>query len=111
MKNILRFYSCACLLLAVNSPSSFAQTVLVSTFPPPAIGTVDSVYIAQATVLPGNGGNGVTWDLSALSPTFEGTATAVDPAATPYFDSFSTANICSKLTLAGTNTNAYVYDR
>jgi hypothetical protein len=87
-----------------------AQIVLTSTMPRPPIGTVDSVFGASGSIPPGNGGAAVTWNLSSLSASLLGSATIVNPAASPYAANFPTANFCIQITPAGGGSSAYEYD-
>ncbi len=97
-----------CLYMITLSVTLFAQPVITSSDPLQAVGTIDTIYSASATVSPGAGGAGITWDLSALSFSPGGTATIANPSTSPYISTFPTSNLCLQLTAGGT---AYDYDR
>ena len=97
-----------CLAVACNTLS--AQPVLVNTMMPFPVGTNDSIYAAAATVSPGAGGAGVTWDLSGLTPLLQGTISIVNPSSTPYFSTFPSATFCAKENPTGGG-SAYIYER
>ena len=99
---LLFFY---CITLGV---SLFAQPVITSSSSLPPYGTVDSVFIAAATVPPGAGGAGVTWNLSGLAISYGASLTIFNPSSSPYISTFPTANFV--LQLSGSSTN-YNYDR
>ncbi len=88
----------------------FAQPVIVNTMLPFPVGTVDSAYSAPASVPPGVGGAGVTWNISALVPTATGTISIVNPASTPYTATFPTATLCGLVTPVSGSV-AYIYQR
>jgi len=90
--------------------AAIAQPVLVSTMPQPPVGTIDSIYSATGSIVPGSGGPGVTWNFSGLSTAFLGTAAVVNPSATPYNSTFPTATLCIKFTPAGSSASVYDYD-
>lgn len=100
----------SCLFWVAMCATSFAQPVIVSTMPPFPVGTVDSAYSAPASVAPGAGGAGVTWNLSALVPTATGVLSVVNPSSTPYTATFSTATLCAEVTLVGGGIK-YIYQR
>ena len=98
-------------LFALFCLAAHAQPILVSTMPLPPVGTIDSIFTAGATISPGSGGPGLTWNFSGLSPTLQGTATIVTPSTTPYYSTFPTATLCLKFTPTGSSTSVYDYDR
>src|SRR6185312_756933 len=88
--------------LLVSGITMFAQPVIVNTMTPFPVGTSFNIYKPTATVLPGAGGAGVTWDISGLTPgTALGVATMVSPSSSPYFSTFPTATLCAEITPAG----------
>ncbi len=109
MKKITLFVLISLYLITLSA-ALFAQPVLVSTMTPFPVGTTDSIYGATASVAPGSGGAGVTWNLSGLTPVAEGTITVVNPASTPYFSTFPTATFCAEVN-PSSGGSAYIYER
>jgi len=105
MKKIITF---SVIYLAIFGNISSAQPIITNSNALPAVGTVDTIYISPATVVPGGGGAGITWNFSALTLTNGGTITISDPATTSYAATFPTSNFCLKITAGPT---AYDYDR
>ena len=110
MKKIITFSLLLCIYMVVFCGTVFGQPVLVSTMTPYPVGTMDSIYGAAATVAPGSGGAGVTWNLSGLTPVPEGLITVVTPSSSPYFSTFPTATFCARLSPSGGGA-AYIYER
>lgn len=100
----------AVLFLLGRGSVLFAQPVIVNTMLPFPVGTVDSAYSAAASVPPGAGGAGVTWNLSALVPAATGVLSVVAPSSTPYTSTFPTATLCAEVTLISGGTK-YLYQR
>jgi hypothetical protein len=84
--------------------------VLVNTMTPFPAGTTDSIYSATATVAPGSGGAGVTWNLSALVPSALGMVTIVTPSSTPYYSTFPTSTFSAQIS-PNSGGSMYVYER
>jgi hypothetical protein len=97
-------------LIVLQAGFLLAQPVLVNTMTPFPVGYTDSGYSAAATIAPGSGGAGVTWNYSTLTPIVGGVIQIVDPSTTPYFSTFPTATFCAKL-MPVTGGSAYVYER
>lgn len=74
-----------------------AQPVINSTITFPAVGTVDSVGVASATVPPGAGGAGLTWNFGSLSFAYNMKLTIVDPSTTSFYSTFPSSNFGFKL--------------
>jgi type IX secretion system substrate protein len=110
MKKTALLFVLQCICLLAVCGTLFAQPVIVNTMPPFTVGTTDSIYTAPASVAPGGGGSGITWNLSALTPSAIGTISAVTPSSTPYISTFPTATFCAKLSpISGGS--AYIYER
>jgi hypothetical protein len=88
--------------------TTLAQPIITSGISFPAIGSVDSVLGGPASVPPGGGGAGVTWNLSGLTLMYGGTLSIVNPSGTPYTGTFPTSNFCLQLV---TGTTSYDYNR
>ncbi len=109
MKNIITSAALLICLLG-KSISMLAQPVLTNTMSPFPVGTTDSIFGASATVAPGSGGAGVTWNISALSPTYEGQIGVVDVSTSPYYSTFPTSTFCAEITPT-VGSPMYVYER
>lgn len=90
--------------------SAFAQPVIVSTMSPFPVGTIDSVLSAPATLSPGAGGAGITWNFSTLSVSYMGQVAIVDATTSPYGSTFPTSNFCAKI-MPLSGSPMYVYER
>jgi hypothetical protein len=97
-----------CSLIAAVAGDSIAQPIITSSITSSPIGTIDTAYAASATVAPGSGGAGITWNMSTLATIFAAKLTVANPATTPYASTFPSATFAVKV--EGTTTT-YNYDR
>lgn len=86
-------------MAALATTQVSAQTVLNATALP-ANGFVTNFYIGDSTGA-GPAGANVTWDFSSLNYTNAGIITVVDPAGTPKYSKYSTANLCLEIDAMG----------
>ncbi len=97
-------------MLLLTGAAAFAQPVITSSIPIEAIGYTENVATAAATIAPGAGGAGVTWDYSGLSPVAAGVVKIISVASSPYAATFPGATNCSELTPTG-GSPMYTYEK
>jgi len=91
--------------ISAGALSAVAQPVITSSITTYPVGSVDSAYGASASVLPGSGGAGVTWDMSTVATVFAAKLTVAVPATTPYASTFGPATYAVKIESSTTSYN------